>query len=300
MESQIKQVRRFNRAVSLRIGALSDSFLDLGRPFGEARLIYEIGLDGAEVRDLRRRLGLDSGYVSRLLRALERQDLVSSVPAPRDGRVRLLTLTDAGRAAYVEIDAVGDAFAARILAPLDGRDRARMLDAMSEVERLMRAFAIGIALEPAGSVDAETCLTAYYAEIAERFETGFDPAVGLPTGVEEMTPPKGLFLMARLDGEPIGCGALLIEPGGVGHIRRMWISAEQRGLGLGRRMLTALEDEARDLGLDTVRLETNRTLAEAQALFRSSGYREVAPFNNETYAHHWFEKRRLQEKEKRR
>lgn len=291
MASQIDQVRRFNRAVSLRIGTLSDSFLELGRPFGEARLLYEIGPLGIEVRDLRARLGLDSGYVSRLLRKLERQGLIVTTPSDRDGRVRRLALSDAGRKAFAEIDRVGDAFAARILAPLSDPERTRLVAAMNEVERLMRAFAVRIEPEPAGSADAKACLEVYYREIAGRFETGFDPANGLPTNVEDMSPPRGVFVMARLDGRPVGCGALLIEPGGIGHIRRMWVAAEMRGLGLGRRLLATLEVQARGLGLDILRLETNRALNEAQALYRTGGYQEVAPFNDESYAHHWFEKR---------
>jgi DNA-binding MarR family transcriptional regulator/predicted GNAT family N-acyltransferase len=303
LSEQVDLVRRFNRAVSQRLGTLSDSFLELGRPYGEARLLYEIGHEGGragiEVRDLRSRLGLDSGYVSRLLRALERQGLILSKPAKHDRRVRRLTLTKAGRAAYADIDRVGDAFAHRVLTPLSARERARLVEAMAEVERLMRAFAVTFQPEPASSGDAQACLQAYYAEIAERFDAGFDPAKGLPTGVEDMTPPRGLFMMARLDGRPVACGALLIEPDGVGHIRRMWVAGEVRGLGVGRRLLAALEDAARGLGLDTVRLETNRALAEAQALYRASGYEEVAPFNQETYAHHWFEKRAIRSKPRR-
>jgi ribosomal protein S18 acetylase RimI-like enzyme len=78
---------------------------------------------------------------------------------------------------------------------------------------------------------------------------------------------------------------------GLGSLKRMWVAEAMRGLGLGRRMLEALEAEARALGLTTVRLETNQTLEEAIRLYRSAGYREVAPFNSDPYAHHWFEKR---------
>ncbi len=290
-EDQIESVRRFNRAVSIRIGTIGESFLGLGRPYGEARLLHEIGAGGAEVRDLRARLGLDSGYMARLLRALERQGLIASAPSKRDGRVKRIRLTAKGRRAYAGVERAGDDFARRVLAPLEARDRDRLIAAMGEVERLMRAFAVTIDREPAGSEDAAWCLAEYYGEIAARFDAGFDPARGLVTGVADMTPPNGLFLLARLDGRPVGCGALLVEPGGHGHIRRMWIAREARGLGLGRRMLGALEDEARVLGLHVVRLETNRALDEAKSLYRSEGYEEVAPFNDETYAHHWFEKR---------
>ena len=105
-----------------------------------------------------------------------------------------------------------------------------------------------------------------------------------------MRPPLGSFLVAAVDGEPVGCGALRAIAPGVGYLKRMWVAASMRGAGLGRRMLAALEDEARSLGFATLRLETNRALAEAIRLYRSAGYTEVAPFNDEPYAHHWFEK----------
>lgn len=289
-EEQIAAVRRFNRAVSLRIGTLGDSFLDLGRPFGEARLLYEIGEAGADVRDLRARLGLDSGYMSRLLRALERQGLTKTARGRKDARVRRISLTAKGRRAFADVDRVGDDFAVKVLQPLSDDERRRLIAAMSEVEGLMRAFAVRIDAEPIASADATWCLEQYFCEIARRFEAGFDPAQGLPAGVEELTPPKGIFLVARLDGRPVGCGATIVEAGGFGHVRRMWVAEAVRGLGVGRRLLGALEEKALGMGLRAVRLETNKVLKEAQNLYRTAGYREVAPFSTEHYAHHWFEK----------
>jgi ribosomal protein S18 acetylase RimI-like enzyme len=106
-----------------------------------------------------------------------------------------------------------------------------------------------------------------------------------------MSPPAGLFLMATLHGEAVGCGALKFHPGAPAEIKRMWVSSGVRGLGLGRRLLAELEAQAQAHGAGTVRLETNRALGEAIALYRTAGYREVAAFNDEPYAHHWFEKR---------
>ena len=97
--------------------------------------------------------------------------------------------------------------------------------------------------------------------------------------------------LARLEGAPVGCGALKRTDGGIGEIKRMWTDGEARGLGIARRILRKLEDEARILGLECLRLETNRTLVEAQSLYRKQGYMEVARLNDEPYAHHWFEKR---------
>lgn len=161
---------------------------------------------------------------------------------------------------------------------------------MTEVERLMLASAVRIAAEPADSAEARWCVAQYFRELGRRFDTGFDPARSISADAPELTPPAGVFVIARLGGRPLGCGALKVKQRRIGEVKRMWVDAEARGLGIGRRLLAALEAEARKFGLDTLRLETNRSLVEAQALYRGAGYREVAPFNDEPYAHHWFEK----------
>ena len=290
---QLRRVRRFNRTVTQRVGALNDRFLDRRRPLGEARLLFEIGGDGGEVRALRARLELDSGYVSRLLRSLEQQGLVKAHAAAADGRVRRVKLTAKGRREVAELDRRSDTFARSVLAPLSQAQQGRLVAAMTEVERLMRASAVQIKAEAADSADARRCIGAYFRELAGRFDAGFDPARSISAGVDELTPPAGVFVIARLGGRPIGCGALKVKAGRIGEVKRMWVDAEARGLGVGRRLLETLEKAARKFRLETLRLETNRSLVEAQALYRRSGYREVAPFNDEPYAHHWFEKTRL-------
>ena len=287
---QIQAVRSFNRAVTQRIGALNDSFLDRGRPLGEARLLYEIGRAGRELGVLRERLALDSGYLSRLLRSLERQGLVRTRRDSRDRRSRFVEPTRDGLGELDEYDRRSDAFAQSLLQPLGRQQRDRLVTAMAEVKRLMQAAAVAIHIEPPDSAAAVACLEQYYAELRQRFDGGYDPAVTLPALPDELTPPAGCFLVAFLDAAAVGCGALKVRDGAIGEIKRMWIAAPARGLGIGRRMLTALEDEARRFGLHTVRLETNKALTEAQHLYRSAGYTEVAPFNEEPYAHYWFEK----------
>jgi len=293
MESDhVRRVRSFNRTVTQRIGAIED-FLGRGRPLGESRLLYEIGRDGIEIRRLRARLGLDSGYASRLVRSLERQGLVEGRPGAADARVRRLALTRKGRREVDELDRRSDAFARALLAPLTAEQRDRLIAAMAQVEQLMRAAAVRIEAEPAGSADARWCLERYFGELADRFTAGFDPRRGISAGAAELTPPAGVFVIARLDGAPVGCGALKVKDNGIGEIKRMWVAPAARGLGTGRRVLISLEAHARAAGLCSLRLETNRTLTEAQALYRGCGYREVAAFNDEPYAHHWFEKKLL-------
>jgi DNA-binding MarR family transcriptional regulator/GNAT superfamily N-acetyltransferase len=289
--AMIETVRQFNRTVTQRIGVLDDAFLARGRPLGQARLLWEIGPGGGDVRDLRARLDLDSGYLSRLLRALERDGLVTVEASEADSRVRTARLTAAGRAERAELDRRSDQAAASLLGPLTTRQRGRLVSAMAEVERLLTASAIEVGERDPRDPGARHCLRAYVGELADRFDGGFDPERSISAADHEMTPPAGLFLVATLHGEPVGCGALKFHcPDAPAEIKRMWVAPSVRGLGLGRRLLAELEARAAAYGVRVLRLETNRALAEAVSLYRSAGYREVPPFNDEPYAHHWFEK----------
>ena len=286
----IQQVRRFNRVVTRRVGALQESYLKRGRPLGEARLIFEVGLDGADVRDLRNRLGLDSGYLSRLVKSVQAQGLIRIEAQSSDARVRRVCLTEAGRAELAVYDALSDRLAETMLAALDADQRSRLVKAMNQVERLLRAADVDIRLEAPSSADARWCLEEYYRELARRFETGFDPHRGKSVADADMTPPGGYLFVARLDGNPVGCGVLMRTDETTGEAKRIWTAAAARGLGIARRMLRTLEATAREAGMRTLQLDTNRSLSEAQALYRSEGYVEVAAFNDNPYAHHWFQK----------
>jgi DNA-binding MarR family transcriptional regulator len=283
-------VRRFNRTVTQRLGVLEETYLARGRPIGQARLLWEIGADGADVRALRARLDLDSGYLSRLLRALEADGLVVVEPGVPDRRVRTVRLTAAGLAERGELDRRSDELAAGLLAPLDAGQRERLTTAMAEVERLLTASTVTVAQTDPRRPEARYCLAAYAAELDRRFDAGFDPVRSIPAEAADLTPPAGLLLVATLHGEPVGCGALKFHDGAPAEVKRMWVAPAARGLGLGRRLLAELEASARAHGVRVLHLETNQTLAEAIALYRSAGYREVPAFNDEAYAHHWFEK----------
>jgi DNA-binding MarR family transcriptional regulator len=284
------QVRSFNRAVTQRIGALDDHFLGRNRPLGEARLLYEIGRQGAEVRELRSKLGLDSGYASRLVSSLESAGLIRTIPALQDKRIRRAQLTAKGVSEFDELDRRSNEAADGLLAGLSHRQQGELLKAMSKVEGLLRAAAVRIERVEPNETGARWCLEQYYAELDELFVEGFDLDRALPTEEDCLVPPGGAFLLATLDDEPVGCGCLKSLEAGVGYLKRMWIAPAARGLGLGRRLLKTLEHQASDLGFEIIRLETNRALVAAQALYRSAGYREIEPFIDEPYADFWFEK----------
>ncbi|HEX6620508.1 MAG TPA: helix-turn-helix domain-containing GNAT family N-acetyltransferase [Solirubrobacteraceae bacterium] len=286
-----RQVRSFNRSVTQRIGALNDEYLARGRPLGASRVLWEIGADGTDLRTLRARLDLDSGYLSRLVQKLERDGLVVGRPGAGDKRVRTVRLTDAGRAERALLDRRSDELASSLLASLSDAQRDRLVEAMGVVERLLTAGLVSVDVEDPASTAARFCIESYFAELETRFDTGFDPSRSISADVGELTEPAGLLLVARLRGEPIGCGALKLHGREPAEVKRMWVAPSARGLGVGRRILGEIEERARRRGVGLLRLETNKTLKEAGGLYRSAGYVEVDAFNDEPYAHHWFEKR---------
>jgi GNAT superfamily N-acetyltransferase len=150
---------------------------------------------------------------------------------------------------------------------------------------------VHIHIEDPATPDAKWCFEQYFAELNERFETGFSPALSIPAEAQELKQPAGILLIARLGDRPVGCGALKLHPNAPAELKRMWIAPDARGIGLGRRLLEELERYAREAGVALIRLETNKALSEAILLYRRSGYVEVDAFNDEPYAHHWFEKR---------
>ena len=186
------------------------------------------------------------------------------------------------------LDERSDELAASFLAQLSESQRARLVGAMAEVERLLTAALVRVDVVDPESPDAAFCLGEYYAELGRRFDDGFDHAVSLAATPEQLRLPDGLFVVASLHGEPVGCGALKFHGRRPAELKRMWVAPPARGRGRG--LLAELEQLACEHGVRTLRLETNRNLTEAIALYRASGWREVDAFNDERYAHHWFEK----------
>jgi DNA-binding MarR family transcriptional regulator/GNAT superfamily N-acetyltransferase len=288
-DSEISTVRRFSRTVSQRMGVLNADYLGSGLPLAEARLLFEIGEAGSTVRELRLRLGFDAGYVSRLLRALEAGGLVLMQPDEADARVRRVALTEKGRAEWITLDERTDTLVQSLLTTLGEKQRTKLVAAMAEVERLLRASALTVEIADPASPEARACIDAYFSELQQRFEGGFDPAQTVSAAPEELIPPAGYFLIARLDGEAVGCAGLKIK-GDTGEIKRMWVSPSARGLGIAQRLLDATQQQAKEAGVVRLQLDTNRRLTEARSLYERNGYKEIPAYNDNSYADHWFEK----------
>lgn len=280
--------RRFARAVTTEVGALDSSFLGRGRPLGTARVLNAVGQGRTDVADIRANLRLDSGLMSRLLRALEDEGLVVTRPDPVDARRRSVELTAVGRREFDAYEDLSDGRAARVLA--SHRDPEALLAALDLIASSLAPDQVEIHRVDPREPAARWCLDRYYEELQRVFEDGFDVEKSRDPRPDKLLPPRGAFLIAIQDGLPIGCVGLSGDGGEVAEIKRLWVAPCARGLGCARRLMAAVEDEARALGVRTLRLDTNRALPEAAELYRRSGWREIERFNDDPYAHVFFEK----------
>lgn len=280
--------RQFSRYFTRQAGVLTEQYLGQARPLGAARVLFEIG-SGVSLRELRTRLGLDPGYLSRMIRSLEDEGLVRVSAHPGDGRLRVAELTSAGEAELAEQDRRANGVAEGLLSTLAEVQRRELVASLGTAQRLLRLAAVSVRPTDPASADARGCLAAYVAELRERFPEGFEEADLVQP--RDVRGDAGVFLVAYEDGCPVGCGALRSLEDGTGEIRHVWVAADKRGLGVGRRILTGLEREAAARGLEIVRLGTHRALTEAAQMYRNSGYAEIPQYGHELHAHVWFEKR---------
>ena len=283
-------LRRFNRSYTQRIGVLDESFLGTGRPLGPARLLFEIGPTGAGVLDLRERLGLDSAYISRMLRRLESEGAVRVTQDPADARRRIVRLTERGRVEWATLDDRSDDLAAGIVAALSPRQQARLADALNTAERLLRSATTTFATVDPKSPDAVWALEEYFTELDRRFPQGFDVAGALADDGSALRPPDGAFVVGRQAASTVACGGVQRVDRVTYEIKRMWVHPGARGDGLGASLLGHLEERAAQLGADRVVLDTNSVLTEAIALYERTGYRPTERYNDNPYALRWFEK----------
>lgn len=289
MPDPVSRVRRFNRAVTSEVGALDTSFLGRGRPLGAARVLNAIGHGRSDVGELRDYLGLDSGLLSRFLRSLEDEGLIKTVPHPNDARRRVVKLTRAGRREFNAYEAMSNAQAEALLAR-HARPEA-LLAAMDIVASAFGRNRIDIREVDPREEQARDCLGQYYGELSRRFEGGFDVSLSRGPDAADMMPPRGAFFVAMSDGQPLGCVGLKGTGGELAEIKRLWVAPAARGLGLGRRLMDAAEQAARQRSIKILRLDTNSALAEALELYRRTGWTEIDRFNDDPYPDRFFEKR---------
>ncbi|MBP2427205.1 bifunctional helix-turn-helix transcriptional regulator/GNAT family N-acetyltransferase [Bradyrhizobium elkanii] len=288
MLDPVSRVRRFNRAVTSAVGALDTSFLGRGRPLGAARVLNAIGHGRADVGEIRDYLGLDSGLMSRLLRSLENEELIETTAHGEDARRRIARLTAAGKREFNAYEAISNRQAKDFLAHHTQREA--LLAAMDLIASALGRDGTAFDEMDPRSEEARYCLGEYYAELARRFEKGFDVKLSRDPEAKDMVRPRGSFIVAMSDGLPIGCVGLKGSGGEFAEIKRLWVAPGARGLGLGRRLMDAAEKAARELGIAVLRLDTNSALPEAGQLYRRAGWTEIPRFNDDPYPDLFFEK----------
>ena len=285
----IARFRRFARAVTKEVGALDTSFLGRGRPLGAARVLNAVGMGRKDVAEIREYLGLDSGLMSRLLRSLEEEGLVSTTPHPDDARRRVADITEAGQREFQAYEELSDARASQLLDRSPRRDE--LLRAMDMIASTLGRDRIAIEEADPRADAARYCLGEYYAELGRRLEKGFDVSLSRDPDAVDMVRPRGVFLLAMSDGLPLGCVGLKGSAGDVAEIKRLWTCPSARGLGIAKRLMQAAEIAARELSVGTLRLDTNSALPEALRLYQKSGWVEIDRFNEDPYPDRFFEKR---------
>ncbi|MBI1219309.1 MAG: GNAT family N-acetyltransferase [Rhodobacteraceae bacterium] len=285
----IARLRRFNRAVTREVGVLDGSFLGRGRPLGAARVLHLATEEGTELAEIRQRLDLDSGLMSRLIHALEAEGLIALATDPADRRRRVAHLTPAGAAERAAYDSLSHQKAAQTLARA-GKRRAALVAAMDLIATVLNEDQATLGPTDPDDPAAQSCLAAYYALLCDTVEGLTSAHFTLPDpAAAEFRPPRGTFLLARSDDLAIGCVSLRLLSGDTAEVKRLWVHPDARGQGLARRLMHAVEAEARRLGYRSLKLDTNAALTAAIALYRAEGWVETAPYSAFP-ATHWFAK----------
>lgn len=280
MLSDIARLRRFNRAVTREVGALDHSYLGRGRPLGAARVLQLVTEAGTDVALIRDQLALDSGLMSRLLRSLEEEGLVTTASDPADRRRRIARLTPKGafeNAAYRDIGHT----AAQATLTRAGGQSAALLQAMDLIATQLLHDVTEIVDADPDTAEAQTCLAAYYRLLVDAIPDLSADKLPLPLpDADAYRPPQGAFLLALSDGMPVGCVSLRPLADGEAEVKRLWVHPDARGQGLARRLMAALESRARTLGYHRLKLDSNSALTDAIALYRRMGWADCAPYTS--------------------
>lgn len=282
MLSELTQrLRAFNRFYTQRLGLLTDRYLGQDRPLADARVLFEIGPDGVPIRDLRRVLGLDSGYLSRVIRSLERAGLVRTEAAVGDRRLRLVRPTDEGRHELAEMDGRASAATNQLFERLDAAERRQLVDAIDTVERLLRVSASrdtdAVPLRVAAQADAPAVAALLQRVFGEQREH-FTPeafAVSTPdvdTLAERITGHR--VWVVDWNGRIVGTVTAEIRPPAC-WVRSLAVDQDARGLRIAERLLHAVEDYATHHGLTEIGLTTTHFQAAAAKVYRRLGYQRV-------------------------
>jgi DNA-binding MarR family transcriptional regulator/N-acetylglutamate synthase-like GNAT family acetyltransferase len=290
---RIEAVRRFSRFYTRKIGVLQEGLLDSAFSLAEARVIYELAHhETATATELARELGLDGGYLSRMLKSLEHRGHVERRPAENDARQVLLSLTEQGQAAFAELNGRSRTQVGALLDRLGQVDQTCLVEAMATVERLLgeeplrrapyilrphQPGDIGWVVARHGALYAreygwDETFEALAAEIGARFIRNFDPK-------------RERCWIAEKDGENVGSVFLVRQSDEVAKLRMLLVEPKARGLGIGRRLIEECIRFARLKGYRKLTLWTNSVLVAAIHLYEQAGFRLVEEERHHSFGH---------------
>lgn len=276
----VARIRRFNRFYTHRVGILDEAHLRSRFNLAQVRVIYELAHRNEPVAaDLARDLGLDRGYLSRILRGLQRAGLVSATPG-NDARRRVLALTAAGKREFAKLNLLADGEMRAMLTPVSAADRERFVGAVGTIERLLGAPApaeyrvraprpgdLGWVVQRHGEL--------YFAEYRwdERFEALVAGVVA--RYVEEFDPARDRCWIAEREGERVASIFLVHQDRRVAKLRLLLVEPSARGMGIGERLVRECIAFARKSGYRTITLWTNDVLHAARRIYQRAGFRKV-------------------------
>ncbi len=281
---RVEAVRRFNRFYTQRIGVLKHGLLNSPFSLTEARLIYELAArDSPTASDLRRDLGLDAGYLSRMLRGFERRGLIEKRPSASDGRQSLLHLTGLGRKAFAPLNTRASDEIAEMLGGLSEAEQARLVAAMRTIEALLGARPEDQApylLRPPQPGDMGWVIHRHGVLYSEEYgwDETFEALVAVIAGefIQHFDPKRERCWIAEKDGEIVGSVFLVQKSKTVAKLRLLLVEPKARGLGLGTRLVSECVRFARQAGYRKVVLWTNSVLLAARRIYIRAGFELVA------------------------
>jgi len=287
----VAAVRQFNRFYTRRIGVLQETLVKSAFSLTEVRVLYELAhRDAPSARDLAVDLGLDTGYLSRILRRFVQQRLVAQVASPRDGRQRTLSLTPLGRRTFAGLDTHASDEVARLLTPLTSQERRGLVEAMRTIESLLgtrreRTVPYVLRAHQPGDMGWVVQRNAALYTHEYGWNDEYEALVATITArfLERFDPRRERCWIAERDGERVGCVFLVKKSKTVAQLRLLLVEPSARGLGLGHRLVDECERFARQAGYRKIMLWTNSVLTAARHVYEKAGYRLVTAQRHKSF-----------------
>jgi len=292
-DARVAAVRRFNRFYTKQIGLLHEGYLESPFSLSEVRVLYELAhREKPTAAELGRELGLDAGYLSRILRGFERRHLVERTASKADGRQSHLALTKRGRAAFAPLQARSHSDIGAMLGKLSGADQKRVLEAMNTIEGRLGARPEGTTayvLRPHQPGDMGWVVHRHGALYAQEYgwDEQFEALVAsiVAEFIQHYDPKRERAWIAEKDGEIVGSVFLVKQSATVAKLRLLLVEPRARGLGIGARLVGECVRFARQAGYRKIMLWTNSVLRAARRIYKSAGFRLVHRERHRSFGH---------------